>query len=85
MTAGAGGDASKRTSHTVGGRVKTNSHLTITLEVSLQTKNSLRKVGVFIFCVCVSTCAFFVSSVCIDGGVFFPFLRLPLQLGQVRK
>lgn len=58
MTAGAGGDASKRISHTVGGRVKMNNHLTITLEVSLQTKNSLRKVGVFIYSVCVRARAF---------------------------
>lgn len=85
MTAGAGGDASKRTSHTVGGRVKTNSHLTITLEVSLQTKNSLRKVGVFIFCVCVSSCAFFVSSVCIDGGVFFFFFETTFTIGSSQK
>lgn len=69
MTAGAGGDASKRTSHTVGGRVKTNSHLTITLEVSLQTKNSLRKVGVFIVCVCVH----FLFLLCVLMVVVFFF------------
>lgn len=83
MTAGAGGDASKRISHTVGGRVKTNSHLTITLEVSLQTKNSLRKVGVFIFCVCVRARAF-VSSVCIDGGVFI-FFETTFTIGSSQK
>lgn len=79
MTAGASGDASKRISHILGGRVKTNNHLTITLKISLQTKNSLRKVGVFVFCVCVcaQACTVLVSSVCIDGGVFFSFLRLP--------